>query len=136
MEEYDDDDIDNVIQNLRRPQDTWHPTIPLIPASAEILADDTVNPPVVYQAAVPRRERVAAWTEKQAPMVCSALSVKKIKLSANIVSHYAGIGRPLTQENMKYVILKDYDEHLKSVKALKKDQDIKLMKCRRDTVTL
>ena len=97
--EYEDDDIDNVFYNLRRPQDTWHSTIPLIQGSAEILADDTVNPPVVYQAAVPRRERVASWTEKQAPMVYSALSVKKIKLSANIVRHYAGIGRPLTQES-------------------------------------
>ena len=136
LKEYDDDDIDNVILNLRRPQDTWHATIPLIPGSVEILADNSVNPPVVYQAAVPRRERVDAWTEKVAPMVCGALSVKKIKLSANIVRHYAGIGRPLTQENMKYVILKDYDEHLKSVKALKKDQDIKLLHCGKTVVTL
>ena len=37
---------------------------------------------------------------------------------------------------MMYVILKDYNNHLKSVEALKKDQDIKLMKYRKDTVTL
>ena len=38
---------------------------------------------------------------------------------------------------MTYVILKDYNnDHLKLVKALKKDQDIKLMKYRKDTVTL
>ena len=37
---------------------------------------------------------------------------------------------------MKYVICKDYIDHLKSVKALKKDQNIKLKKCRKDTVTL
>ena len=36
---------------------------------------------------------------------------------------------------MTYVILKDYNDHLKSVKALKKDQDIKLMKYQQDTVT-
>ena len=109
LEEYEDDDIDNVFYNLRRPQDTWHPTIPFRAGSAKVPADAAVNPPVVFQAAVPQRERVDAWTEKQAPMVCSALSVKKIKLSANIVRHYAGIGRPLTKENMKYVILKDHN---------------------------
>ena len=69
-------------------------------------------------------------------MVCSALLVKKMKLSADIVHYYTVIGRPLTMEDMKYVILKDYYDHLKSVKALKKDQDIKLMKCRKETVTL
>ena len=26
--ELEDDDIDNIILNLRRPQDIWHPTIP------------------------------------------------------------------------------------------------------------
>ena len=92
LEEYKDDDINNVVQNLRRPQDTWHPTIPLDPGSAEIPAQPNAVPPVLFQAAVARRERVDAWTKKQPPMVCSALSVKKIKLSANIVRHYAGIG--------------------------------------------
>ena len=48
-------------------------------------------------------------------MVCGALSVKKIKLSGDIIHNYAGIGQFLTQENMKYVILKDHNEHLKSV---------------------
>ena len=37
---------------------------------------------------------------------------------------------------MNYVILKDYNDHLKSVIALKKDQDIKLVKFRKETVTL
>ena len=55
--EYEDDDIDNVVQNLRRPQDTWHPTIPLEPGSVEILADANATPPVAFQAAVARRER-------------------------------------------------------------------------------
>ena len=91
---------------------------------------------MLFQAVVAQRERVDAWTEKQPPMVCSALLVQKMKQEIDIVCYYAGVGRPLTVENMKYVILKDYNDHLKSVKALKKDQDIKLMKCRKDTVTL
>ena len=121
LAEYKDDDINNVILNLRRPQDIFHPTVPVFPGSAEIPANNNANPLVLFQAAVARRERVVAWTEKQAPMVCGALSVKKIKLSADIVRYYAGIRQPLTQENMKYVILKDHNEHLKWVKALKKD---------------
>ena len=59
-----------------------------------------------------------------------------MKLAACIVPYYTGIGRPLTKGNMEYVILKDYNDHLKSVKALRKDQDIKFMKCRWDTVAL
>ena len=55
-------------------------------------------------------------------MVCSALSVKKMKLAADIVCYYAGTGQPLTVKNMKYVILKDYSDHLKLAKALKKDR--------------
>ena len=110
--EFEDDDIDNVILNLRRPQDVWHLTQLAVPGSADILANPNVNPPVVYQAAVARRERVVAWTKKQPPMVCSALLVKKMKLAADIVLYYTGVGRPLTMENMKYVILKDYNDHV------------------------
>ena len=68
--------------------------------------------------------------------LCGALSVNKLKLVVDIVRYYTGIGRPLTQENTKYVILKDYNDHLVLGKALKKDQEIKLMKCRKGTVTL
>ena len=75
---------------------------------------------MLFQAEVLSRPRVVAWTEKQSPMVCSGLSVKKLKLSADLVHYYTGIGRPLTVENMNYVILKDYNDHLKSVKALKR----------------
>ena len=67
-------------------------------------------------------------------MVCGALSVKKLKLTADVVHYYIGIGRPLTQKNMKSIILKDYSDHLQLVKALKKDQEIKLVKCCKDTV--
>ena len=107
-----------------------------IPGSVEIPANNNVDLPVLFQAAVDQRERVNAWTEKQPPMVCSALSVKKIKLAANIICYYAGVRQLLTVENMKYVILKDYNDHLKSVKALKKDHDIKLIKCWKDTMNL
>ena len=69
-------------------------------------------------------------------MVCSALLVKKTKPATDIVCYYAGVRQPLTVEDMKYVILKDYNDHLKLVKALKQDQDIKLMKCWKNTVTV
>ena len=56
LKEYEDDDIDNVFYNLRRPQDLWHPTIPFRAGSAEVPADNAATPPVAFQAAVPRRE--------------------------------------------------------------------------------
>ena len=126
--EFEDDDINNVVLNLQCPQDVWHPKVEAVIGQAEILADPNAVPPVLFQAAVLSCPRVVAWTEKQPPMVCSALLVKKLKLSADLVCYYTGIGRSLTVENMNYAILKDCNDHLKSVKALKKDQDIKLMK--------
>ena len=36
LEEFENDDIDNVVQNLRRPQDIWHPTIHAHAGSTEI----------------------------------------------------------------------------------------------------
>ena len=57
-------------------------------------------------------------------------------MTGHLVRHYAGFRRPLTKENMTYIILKDYSDHFKSVKALKKDQDIKLMKVHKGTVLL
>ena len=73
LKEYKDDDIDNVFYNLRRPQDLWHATIPFRAGSAEVPAQPNAAPPVLFEAAVAQRDRVDAWTEKQAPMVCSAL---------------------------------------------------------------
>ena len=55
---------------------------------------------------------------------------------ADLVCHYTGAGRTLTQENMRYIIVKDYNDHLKSVKAMKKNQDIKLIKFHKETVAL
>ena len=104
--------------------------------SAEIADNNAAVPPVRFQAAVAQRNRVNARTEKQSPLICSALLVKKVKLAAHMVHYYTSNRQPLTKENMEYVFLKDYNDHLKLVNALKKDQDIKLMKCRKDTVTL
>ena len=122
--------------NLRRPQDIWHATIPAHMGSVEIAANTATVPPVQFQAAVAQRDRVDAWTKKQPPLVCSMLLVKKVKLAAHIVHYYTGNRQPLTKENMEYVFLKDYNDYLKLVNALKKDQDINLMKCQKDTVTL
>ena len=52
-----------------------------------------------------------------------------MKLVADIACYYTGIRQSLTKENMEYVIIKDYNDHLKLVKCLRKDQDVKLMKC-------
>ena len=124
---FKDDDIDNVTLNLRQPQDIWHLTIPTWKRSAEIAVNNAVVHPVPFRAAVTRRDRVDAWTKKQHPLVCSALLVKKMKLTADIVCYYTGIRQPQIKENMEYAILKDYNDHIKLVKALRKDQDIKLM---------
>ena len=134
--EFEDDNIDNVVLNLKRPQDVLHPTEATVIGQAEISADPNAVPPVRFQAAVLPCPRVVAWTEKQPPMVCSALSVKILKLSADLVFYYTGIRQPLTMENMSYFIHKDYNDHFKSAKALKKDQNIKLMKYGKNTVTL
>ena len=83
---------------------------------------------MLFQAAVTQRDRVDAWNKKQDPLVCGALSVKELKLAVDVVCYYTGIERPLTKENMKYVILKDYNDYLQLVKDLKKDQEIKHMK--------
>ena len=79
---------------------------------------------------------VDSYTEKQPPLVFSAFIVKRLKLTGDVLCHYTGIRCIFTQENMTYVILNDYNNHPKSVKALKKDQDIKLIKFCKETVAL
>ena len=83
--------------NLRQPQDIWHPTVAAHPGSAEVVANANAVLSVLFQAMVVQRDRVDAWTKKQAPLVCSALLVnKKLKLAADIVNYYTGVGRSLT----------------------------------------
>ena len=134
--ELEDDDINNVILNLWQPQDIWHPIILACAERAEIAVNDAAVPPMTIQALVTQKDRFDAWTKKHPPLLCSALSVKKMKLVADIACYYTGIRQSLTKENMEYVIIKDYNDHLKLVKCLRKDQDVKLMKCWRDTVAL
>ena len=50
--ELKDDDVDNVILNFRQPQDIWYATIPALAGSAKIPANNTVDSPVLFQAAV------------------------------------------------------------------------------------
>ena len=50
--EFKDDDIDNVITNLRQPQSIWHPAEEIVVGSAEIIEDLTTVPPVQFQPAV------------------------------------------------------------------------------------
>ena len=66
-------------------------------------------------------QRSDATTKKQAHLVLSVLSVEKMKLAEQLVCHYVAVRSILTQENITYVILKDYNDYLKSVKVLKKD---------------
>ena len=115
--EFENDDIDNIVQNLRRSQNIVH---------AEILHVPAVLP----------QPHIDARTKKQAPYVLSSLSVKKIEMAGQLDRHYAGVGRALTKENMTYVILKNYSDHFRSAKALRKDQDIKLMKVQKETVSI
>ena len=60
LEEFEDDAIDNVVQNLRRPQDILHPTVQAHTGSAEIVADLAAVSPVPFQAAVAQHNRVDA----------------------------------------------------------------------------
>ena len=69
--EFEDDDIDNVTTNLRRPQDVWFPTREAVVGPVKVAVNTNTVPPVLFRAAVLQRARVVAWTEKQPPMVCS-----------------------------------------------------------------
>ena len=89
--EFKDDDINNVIFNLIRPQDSWHPTIPTHTGSAEIAVDNAAVLPVPFQAVVTQRDSVDASTEKQPHLVCSLLLVKKMKLAVDIFCYYTSI---------------------------------------------
>ena len=46
--EFEDDDIGNVIFNLRQPQDIQHPTQLAIPGSTEIAANNNVDPLMLF----------------------------------------------------------------------------------------
>ena len=134
LAEFDDDDIDSVIQNLRRPQDVYHQEVPATIDRVEVPADlakGMEHNPKYFLTAY-----VDAYTEKQPPLVCSMFTVKELKLTDELFCHYTGVGCILTQENMTYIILNDYNNHLKSVKGSKKDQNIKLMKFCKETVAL
>ena len=61
------------------------------------------------------KPNVDTYNKKQAPLVYSGLSVKKLKLVGDLVYHYTGVRRALTKENMTYVMLKDYNDYLKSI---------------------
>ena len=67
--------------------------------SVLIAAD--INNGVLFLAPILQSDRVVALTEKQASLVLGALSVKKMKLVADIVPYFTAAGRPLIQENMK-----------------------------------
>ena len=62
--EFEDDDIDNVVTNLRRPQDVWHATTEDVVGLAKIPADPNAVPSVLFQAEVLPYPRVVAWAEK------------------------------------------------------------------------
>ena len=46
--EFEDDDIDNVITNLRQPQDIWHPTREAVVGRVEVAANPNAVPPVLF----------------------------------------------------------------------------------------
>ena len=62
--EFEDDDINNVITNLRQPQDIWHLTRDAVVGCAEVAANPNAVPLMLFLAAVLQRARVIAWTEK------------------------------------------------------------------------
>ena len=121
MAKFDDDDVDNVTLNLQRPQYNFHAKIPPTPGTPAVAVVDTIYgvaavATVVEVVAVPAKACIDTRTQKKT----HTLSLE--------------IGRALTMENMAYVILKNYNDHFKSAKVSKKDQDIKLRKVCKDTV--
>ena len=137
MIEFEDNDVNNVVLNLRQPQDTFHAEIPTITgmlavAAVAITANATATaiPAVAAVAAVAPTTYIDAQTVKQAPLVLvlGALSVEKLMMAGQLVCHYEGIRRTLTKENKTYVILQNFSDHFKLVKVAKKDQDIGMMK--------
>ena len=77
MVEFKDDDIDNVIQNLRQPH-IFQSEIPAHGSRPEVVARAIVDgfAKVLPVQAVPPQLCIDTRTEKQAPLVLSALSVK------------------------------------------------------------
>ena len=100
MIEFDDDDNNNVVTDLRRPQDIFHAEVPAVLGVPEVLAvAGGLNvPAVLHVPEILPQARVDARTEKQAPFVLSALAVKKLKMTGELARHYTGLGRSLTEE--------------------------------------
>ena len=134
LAELDDDDVDNIIQNLRLPQDIYHPEVPVTLGRVEVVTNSTNG--VLHSPEVFSKPHVDAYNKEQAPLVCSALSVEKLEMTGNLVCHYTCVRPAVLKENMTFVILKDYNDHLKSVKALKKDQTVRLMRFYKEIVAL
>ena len=53
ISEFDDDDIDNIVRNLRRPRDIYHLTVPVYAESAAVVVNPTSG--VLFQAVVNQR---------------------------------------------------------------------------------
>ena len=142
--EFGDDDIANVVMNLRQPKNIYYPEVLAmdgtlaVQTAAVVPANDNIAaiPTVVAVVAIPPTAHIDGCTKKQAPLVLGALLVQKLKMAGQLVCHYIGIRRPQIKEKIVYVILKKYNDHFKSVKVVKKNHDIRMMKVQKDTVLL
>ena len=99
MVDFEDNNIENMVLNLQQLEDIFH---------AEVLAQ-AGTPTVAALASVSVSGNVAVITAVS--LVLSALSIKKRKMTGQLVCHYEGIRCPLTKGNKAYVILKNYNDH-------------------------
>ena len=67
LAEFDTDDINNIIQNLRLIQDFYHPIVPTTMVNVEVPSD--LNNSVTFSTQVLPAAQVDESTKKQAPFV-------------------------------------------------------------------
>ena len=100
LEEFDDDDFDTIMSNLRKP--TGMVPNPMAGAGANGIPAMVPQPPFVF----------------------GAKSLKRIKIAANAVRYYNTIGRPITNANMHFTnVLKGFNEQWQSLVRKGSDAD-------------
>ena len=91
MEEFENDDINNIIQNLRQPLDTFCAEVPANMGRTEVLAN--VKAGAAHVLAILVTLYIDERTEKRASLIISVLFVKKMKLARQLVCHCVDVQR-------------------------------------------
>ena len=82
---FDDNNIDNVVTNLRRPQDIFHAEVSVHTQVEQKLQQQLLVlnniAKVLHVPAILAHTRIDAQTKEHAPLALNALSVKKMKMT-------------------------------------------------------